>query len=79
LSAKGEGTFADVRFTAQASSGDITNFLGAHKASVVDGPRPGGIYRIRIAPAPLPRDEASRIVKQMQRESKIVAFIAEAD
>jgi hypothetical protein len=74
-----DGSFAVVRFTTQASSGEITNFLGAHKASVVDGPKPGGLYRIRLSAAPLPRDEVSKIVNQMQRESKIVAFIAPAD
>jgi hypothetical protein len=74
-----DGSFAVVRFTTQANSGDITNFLGAHKASVVDGPKPGGLYRIRLSAAPLPRDEVSKIVKQMQSESKIVAFIAAAD
>ena len=78
-SAKSDASFAVVRFIPQASLGDITNFLGAHKAAVVDGPKPGGLYRIRLSQAPLPRDEVSRIVKRMQDESKIVGFIAAAD
>jgi hypothetical protein len=76
---KNDGAFADVRFIPQANSGEITKFLGAHKASVVDGPKPGGVYRIRLSAAPLPREEVGKIVRQMQRESKIVAFIAEAE
>ncbi len=78
-SARSDGSYAVVRFIPQASSVDITNFLGAHKASVVDGPKPGGLYRIRVSAAPLPRDEVSKIVNRMQGESKIVGFIAVAE
>jgi hypothetical protein len=73
-----EGSFAMVRFTPQATAADITNFLGAHKAALVDGPRPGSLYRIRLADSKLPDDEVGRIIKRMQEESKIVGFIAVA-
>ena len=33
-----DGSFAMVRFAAQATAADITNFLGAHKASMVEDP-----------------------------------------
>jgi hypothetical protein len=74
-----DGSYAMVRFIPQANSVEITNFLGAHKASMVDGPKPGGLYRIRLSATPLPKDEIARIVKRMQDESRIVGFIAVAD
>ena len=74
-----EGAFAVVRFAPQASSADITNFLGAHMATLVDGPKAGGLYRIKIAGSGLPRDEVSKIVKRMQEQSKVVSFIAVAE
>ena len=74
-----DGAFAVVRFAPQASSADITNFLGAHMATLVDGPKAGGLYRIKIAGGGLPRDEVSKIVKRMQEQSKVVSFIAVAD
>jgi hypothetical protein len=50
------GSFAFVRFAPDASAGDIAALLDANKVSIVDGPRPGGLYRVRIAA--LPQDPA---------------------
>jgi len=70
-----EGSYAVVRFAPQATANDITNFLGAHKATVVEGPLAGQLYRIRLSQAKLPKEEVNKIVSQMQSESKIVDFI----
>jgi hypothetical protein len=37
-SAPNEGSYVLMRFAPQATANDITNFLGAYKAKVVDGP-----------------------------------------
>ncbi|MBV9127290.1 MAG: zf-HC2 domain-containing protein [Verrucomicrobia bacterium] len=70
------GSYALIGFTAQASAADVTKFLETHKAAIVDGPKPGGLYRIRVAQAALPKADLAAIVKQMQDESKIVRFVA---
>ena len=70
------GSYALIGFTAQASAADVTKFLEAHKAAIVDGPKPGGLYRIRIAQAALPKSDLAAIVKQMQDDTKIVRFVA---
>lgn len=70
------GTYALIGFAPQASAADVTQFLDAHKATVVDGPKPGGLYRIRISMTALPKADLARIVKQMQDDSKIVRFVA---
>jgi hypothetical protein len=74
-SAPNEGSYAVVRFAPQATANDITNFLGAYKATVVEGPLAGQLYRIRLSETKLPKEEVGKIVRQMQSE-KVVDFIA---
>jgi hypothetical protein len=80
-SAPSEGSFAVVRFAPQATATDITNFLGAYKATLVEGPLNvgGHLYRIRLSETKLPQDEVGKIIRQMQSESKVVGFVAARD
>ncbi len=66
--ASGHGTFAMVRFAREASAGEITRFLEEYQASLVDGPKPGGFYRVRITMKTLAKEELTRIVSRMRRE-----------
>jgi anti-sigma-K factor RskA len=75
-SAGGDQPLAVVRFVPKASASDITRFLGAHHAVIVDGPKKGSLYNIRLN---LPKAEVANVVKRMQAESKIVEFIAIKD
>ena len=43
------GAYVLLRFAPDARAGDITAFLDANKAVIVDGPKAGGFYRIRVA------------------------------
>jgi hypothetical protein len=70
-----DGSLAMVRFAPQATSAEITAFLEANKASVVDGPE-RGLYKIRLAVTGLPKEELAKIFKRMQDQSKAVEFIA---
>jgi hypothetical protein len=70
------GSYALIGFTPQASAADVTKFLEAHKASIVEGPKPGGLYRIRVSVTALSKNDLAAIVKQMQDDSKIVRFVA---
>jgi hypothetical protein len=70
-----ENAIVAVRFVPQASLADITKFLDAYKASVVDGPRPGGFYSIRIADTTLPQEELAKIVGRIAQE-RVVEFAA---
>jgi len=67
------GTFAMVRFARQASAAEITKFLENYQATLVDGPKAGGVYRVRIAMTSLAKEEFARIVSRMQQE-RIVEF-----
>jgi hypothetical protein len=75
-SALSEGSYAVVRFAPQATADDITKFLGAYKATVVEGPLEGQLYRIRLSNTKLPQEEVGKLVRQMESESKVIDFIA---
>jgi anti-sigma-K factor RskA len=62
------GTFAMVRFARQASAAEITSFLQNYQAALVDGPTPGGLYRVRIAMTSLAKEELARIVAKMRQD-----------
>jgi anti-sigma-K factor RskA len=66
--AHGHGTYAMVRFAREASAAEITRFLENYQATLVDGPRPGGVYRVRLTMKTLAKEEFSRIVSRMRHE-----------
>jgi anti-sigma factor RsiW len=73
--AAAQGAYALVRFNPAASAADITRFFDQNKASLVEGPRAGGIYRIKVAANNLSRDETAKIVARMAEDKNVVAFI----
>ena len=64
----GHGTFAMVRFAREASAGEITRFLEEYQATLVDGPKPGGFYRVRLTVKTLAKEELARVVSRMRQE-----------
>jgi hypothetical protein len=65
-----------IRFVPQATLGDITKFLDAHHAAVVDGPKKGQLYMIRLPVSGTDKPEMAKFAQRMRAESKIVEFIA---
>jgi anti-sigma factor RsiW len=61
-----------VRFAPDAAMADVARFLETNKASVIDGPKAGGLYRLRIAAEGA--DDFSRKVAAMQ-SNKLIAFV----
>jgi len=70
------GSYALARFAPQANIADMTKFLDSRGALIVGGPRPGGLYRVRIARTRLAAEELSRAVKEFQSASNLVSFAA---
>jgi hypothetical protein len=67
-----DGTLAAVRFAPKADMGQITAFLLANKASMIDGPITGGIYKIRLPETGKAKEDH---IKQMA-QSSIVELVA---
>jgi len=64
-----------VRFAPQASMADITKLLETYEASLVSGPRPSGLYRVRIGRASISQEDLAKLVSRMAQE-KVVEFTA---
>jgi len=67
------GSYALVRFAPQANIADLTKFLDSRGASIVDGPRLGGLFRVRISPFRLAPDELAGAIKELRSASNLVS------
>jgi hypothetical protein len=74
-SAPGQGALVAIRFAATATVADITSFMETYKSSIVDGPRVGGFYRVRLSHTALPKEEFARLVADMA-QADVVEFVA---
>ena len=72
------GTFLILSFAPQATAADIATALQSVNATIVDGPRAGGIYRIRIGAADMPRAEVDRMMAELKNRPAIVRFVGVA-
>jgi hypothetical protein len=64
-----------VRFIAQVTAEDITAFLETYNGNIIDVPRPGGFYRVRIAGPTLSQEELKKVAARMAQD-KVVEMIA---
>jgi anti-sigma factor RsiW len=71
-----QGSFALIRFAPDANVSAITRFLQENKASIVDGPAEGGLYRVRIAATELPREDFDRLIAKLQRDQAVGLIVA---
>lgn len=69
------GAFVLIRFAPQETQDEVTKFLEANKLTIVAGPTSGGLYKVKVSPAPLPQAELNAIVKKFQ-DNQVVSFIA---
>jgi hypothetical protein len=69
----GDDNLAIVRFAPKAEAADITAFLVANKATLVDGPRMTGLYTMQLRETGKAKVD---LIKRMQAQSAIVDFIA---
>jgi len=66
-----------VNFTPNVTSDEVTKFLRAHDAKIVDGPKGPGTYQVQFRAAATKEDTA-RILKELQTSRNIVASEFEA-
>ncbi len=71
-----QGTFILIRFNEAANIDDIASLLGTIEATIVDGPKPGGVFRLRVSEAVLPEGERDAILNALRDQTEIVAFVA---
>jgi len=71
-SAAATGTFVLISFAPNATTEAVTRFLEAHKATIADGPKPGGLYRVKVADTKLSLDAVTEIVTSLRSEGAVV-------
>lgn len=64
-----------IRFTPSATAEDISTLLRALNATIVEGPKPGGVYRVRLSNQPLRSEQIEAILKQLRERSDIINFV----
>lgn len=67
------GTFALIGFAPTASMGEVNALLAQEGAAIVDGPRPGGVYRVRLADKELPDADRDAVLERFSA-SPLVLF-----
>lgn len=75
-SARGPGVYALVAFAPGANMEAIGALLSANGAQIVEGPRAGGFYRLRLGDANLPPEDARRRMDALRAANALVRFVA---
>ncbi|HEX2552901.1 MAG TPA: hypothetical protein VHL98_04315 [Microvirga sp.] len=74
-----EGAFALVAFAPEASADAVTRALLESGASVVGGPMPGGLYRLRVSERALTAAEYGRALEALRARSGAIRMVAPAN
>ncbi len=69
------GTYLLIAFTPDATTASVTTFLESYKAVIADGPKPGGLYRIRIGDKKLSTGALNDVIAAMRAQTSVVRFI----
>jgi anti-sigma factor RsiW len=67
-----------VRFAKNATAGDIMAHLKPLNATIIDGPKPGGFFKLRVTPAPRNSAGSRAVLKKLRARRDIVVFATEA-
>jgi hypothetical protein len=69
------GTLVLVRFADSATLGDLGKRLAALDIAIVDGPKAGGLFTLRIGPENMPAAERSKKTAELQANADLVMFV----
>jgi hypothetical protein len=70
------GTFLLVRFKESANAGQIAELLRAIGGMIVDGPKPGGTFKVKISGKVIPDAKQDEILATLREKSDIVSYAA---
>ena len=72
------GTFALVSFQPAVPAATLSAFMADNKFAIVDGPRAGGMYRLRISDTVLSKDESEAALAKLKARSDLFSFASAA-
>lgn len=72
------GAFLLVAFEPDAKAADIETLVGSLNASIVDGPRAGGLYKLRIGEESLSAEEREMVQQKLAAAKGVVKLVIAA-
>ena len=72
------GTFALVAFQPAAPASTLSAFLADNSFVIVDGPKAGGMYRVRISGKVLTGPESEAVLTKLKSRADLIAFASPA-
>jgi hypothetical protein len=69
------GTFVFIGFVPSATAGDITHFLDANKLVMVDGPRAGQLYKVRVSSTAMSKDQVDALTSRLKENRAVVSMV----
>lgn len=73
-----KGTYALVGLQAAAPAATLSAFLAQNSFAIVDGPRTGGIYRLRVSPEILSDEAAQAARAKIKARGDLFSFVSAA-
>ena len=73
-----EGTYALVKFSGKARAGDIARYLSGLNASIVDGPKPGGLYRVKLSGKTLSAEQREKLIAALGKNTSLIELVLPA-
>ena len=77
--ATAKGAFAFVQFGEAAKASEIADLLSDMDAVIVDGPKPGGVYKVRISQTQLNPAELDRTLKSLLSNQMLIKSAVPAE
>ncbi len=71
-----DGSFALVAFAPGATAAQITALLAEREMTIADGPRAGGLYRVRLSAKALGPQERDGLIALLRARPDVVGFVA---
>ena len=73
-----KGTFALVAFQPAAPAGTLSAFLAENKLTIVEGPKAGGIFRVRLSGDVMSKDASAAALAKLKARADLVSFASSA-
>jgi hypothetical protein len=73
-----QGTFALVAFQPGAPTGTLSAFLAESGYSIAEGPKAGGVYRLRLSDVKMSRNDLDAAIAKLKVRSDLISFASAA-
>lgn len=74
----GKGTYAHVALQVAAPAAALSAFLAENKFTIVEGPKAGGLYRVRLSEEALSDDATKAMIDKIKARTDLFTFAASA-